>query len=958
MSHVTIPDQDSYVTHSSQTGTGPYNVPFAIFEKADLTVEVGGIEISQSGFSYTATSSTTGGYQTGTITLSVAAAAQDVTIYRRINPKRTSDLGPGPQPRDALNSSFDRVHAQLQDNRRDLDRALKLPFGEMPDDTLVDDLATIAGIATAIEDVADIDSEVVAVAAVASDVSTVATVVAEIVAIAAALVNSALVGALAFITPGRNAARNFFERFAERVSASDFITDARGGAEEREKLLLGTSTTYQDAAVAEMIAWAKEDSVRRVIDNPLHFVVENDIADIHEVRWAGRGSIRIQSGPKWFFRPDTYNSSFSLGYQNLYVSAAGNDANSGLSSAAPMATMNRAMAALSRRRKPLQALHRILVADGVYTAEFSSLGVSTLRDQQLYIQAATTPSTHDNTAMPPKPTRIDAITSASPPVVTDMGHPYSNGQKVFFYGLPNASGAHDADGKVYTIGNVTANTYELTGINGSAWAAYTGAGDTRGRAAVITGSRAGAIFYGAGRTGVWGAHFNAFMHATVSNLTFAGWGAKSRGLNVDEGALRGRFFSNIETSNIHVLSCTKGQMLRDLTMGIFNGGYSHDCAAAFWMIHSRGTVGVANGSYGDTTSPVIEECTVGVDLWEGNTTHVDCTRMINVDTEVLVRKGAHAIALNNDFLNYGPVKTGMKVQSGGHLGESGNVYTGGYQTPVLRQSGATLNAEPETLDERIVQTNGATLSGTTKATLLTTTIPQDYMSSRNHRLRATLGGTADNASSGTITFAAELDGNTIVSWSMAGTGARSWECEFEIVPYGIAGVTRAKRRSVDSINGAGILYTSPTTWSVARNWKTGVRAATTVAGTLATSFEAGDTIDGVVLRAGDRILIKDQVSTVENGIYVVQASGAPVRATDVDSGAEIGAAAVAVGPEGTTNKRTEWVCDQASTVTVDTDPLTFTKLLTKLSGVFTVTAVKASGDTCSVLDATLRKTGW
>ena len=65
--------------------------------------------------------------------------------------------------------------------------------------------------------------------------------------------------------------------------------------------------------------------------------------------------------------------------------------------------------------------------------------------------------------------------------------------------------------------------------------------------------------------------------------------------------------------------------------------------------------------------------------------------------------------------------------------------------------------------------------------------------------------------------------------------------------------------------------------------KKAVRVATTAAGTLASSFEDGDTIDGVVLATGDRILIKDQATASQNGIYTVNASGAPTRATDFDS---------------------------------------------------------------------------
>jgi len=77
-------------------------------------------------------------------------------------------------------------------------------------------------------------------------------------------------------------------------------------------------------------------------------------------------------------------------------------------------------------------------------------------------------------------------------------------------------------------------------------------------------------------------------------------------------------------------------------------------------------------------------------------------------------------------------------------------------------------------------------------------------------------------------------------------------------------------------------------------WKQPVRVATTTSGTLATSFAAGQTIDGVQLVAGNRILIKDQTDGIQNGIYVVNASGAPTRADDADANAELQAATVTV----------------------------------------------------------------
>lgn len=77
-------------------------------------------------------------------------------------------------------------------------------------------------------------------------------------------------------------------------------------------------------------------------------------------------------------------------------------------------------------------------------------------------------------------------------------------------------------------------------------------------------------------------------------------------------------------------------------------------------------------------------------------------------------------------------------------------------------------------------------------------------------------------------------------------------------------------------------------------WKAPVRVATTANGALATAYENGDSVDGVTLATGDRILIKDQTTGSENGIYTVNASGAPTRATDADSTAELESATVYV----------------------------------------------------------------
>jgi hypothetical protein len=128
-------------------------------------------------------------------------------------------------------------------------------------------------------------------------------------------------------------------------------------------------------------------------------------------------------------------------------------------------------------------------------------------------------------------------------------------------------------------------------------------------------------------------------------------------------------------------------------------------------------------------------------------------------------------------------------------------------------------------------------------------------------------------------------------------------------------------------------------------WKDTVRAATTVAGTLASSFENTDVIDGVTLATGDRILIKNQAAGQENGIYTVNASGAPTRATDADVVAEILQAAVFV-QEGTANADTGWVMTTNLPITLNTTALTFVQF----TGAASITAGNGLTQTANTID--------
>lgn len=102
-------------------------------------------------------------------------------------------------------------------------------------------------------------------------------------------------------------------------------------------------------------------------------------------------------------------------------------------------------------------------------------------------------------------------------------------------------------------------------------------------------------------------------------------------------------------------------------------------------------------------------------------------------------------------------------------------------------------------------------------------------------------------------------------------------------------------------------------------WKEPVRAATTANITLS----GAQTIDGVSVVAGDRVLVKSQSTASANGIYLA-ASGAWSRATDFDIASELVGASCFVS-EGATLGNNVWVMTTDAPITLGTTPLTWTQ---------------------------------
>lgn len=103
-----------------------------------------------------------------------------------------------------------------------------------------------------------------------------------------------------------------------------------------------------------------------------------------------------------------------------------------------------------------------------------------------------------------------------------------------------------------------------------------------------------------------------------------------------------------------------------------------------------------------------------------------------------------------------------------------------------------------------------------------------------------------------------------------------------------------------------------------------VRAATVANGTLATAYANGSVVDAVTLVTGDRILLVRQTTQSENGIYTVNATGAPTRAADFTTGAATLTGYIKVtSTNGTVNAGVTWECITTAAITIGTTSINF-----------------------------------
>jgi len=125
--------------------------------------------------------------------------------------------------------------------------------------------------------------------------------------------------------------------------------------------------------------------------------------------------------------------------------------------------------------------------------------------------------------------------------------------------------------------------------------------------------------------------------------------------------------------------------------------------------------------------------------------------------------------------------------------------------------------------------------------------------------------------------------------------------------------------------------------------KASVRAATT------TNIDLDNTttaIDGVTLADGDRVLVKNQTTAAENGIYVVSTSEAWTRSSDADTSTEVTPGLFTFVEEGTAHADSGWVLTNNGTINVGVTGLAFAQF----SGAGQITAGNGLTKTGNTLD--------
>ena len=120
------------------------------------------------------------------------------------------------------------------------------------------------------------------------------------------------------------------------------------------------------------------------------------------------------------------------------------------------------------------------------------------------------------------------------------------------------------------------------------------------------------------------------------------------------------------------------------------------------------------------------------------------------------------------------------------------------------------------------------------------------------------------------------------------------------------------------------------------------RVGSTANVVIASELENGDTIDGVTLVTGDRVLLKNQSTASQNGLYIVVASGAASRDPEFDTITELAGQLILIS-EGSTNADDLYLCTTDTSATLGSSAISYTQVFPSSGGTVTSVAVADSG---------------
>ena len=133
------------------------------------------------------------------------------------------------------------------------------------------------------------------------------------------------------------------------------------------------------------------------------------------------------------------------------------------------------------------------------------------------------------------------------------------------------------------------------------------------------------------------------------------------------------------------------------------------------------------------------------------------------------------------------------------------------------------------------------------------------------------------------------------------------------------------------------------------------RAATTGNISLSSDLQNGDTLDGITLATGDRVLVKDQGTNTENGIYKVVASGTASRDPDFDTVDELAGQMIIV-KEGSVNADSFHLCTTDSG-TIGSAAITFTQVTPSSGGTVTQVGIAQAGSEFTISGSPITTSG-